>query len=237
MSNSCCSGLCPICKIVRAARRMKESTRWSLHEQGFWDSEKWTRHCICWLIFTITRSYLDFAQWSRLWWWRCEQRLYLVSWSYELGFKWNYQVLIPGFLRKFVLQFCAEDFVQICLLRGQLLTICIPCGFVGYRQCEICGEIAQNVQLLEPMDDSSTDNPGTTVTVVTVHRPPTACWQNRPIRNFLLVFLVAAFLIPWLFRFAYYQWLPFTDKNKLQLSSRHISSISLHHPRRVYSYM
>ncbi|CAM6106375.1 unnamed protein product [Calypogeia fissa] len=75
----------------------------------------------------------------------------------------------------------------------------------GNRQCEICGQIAQNVQLLEPMDDSVT-NTSTQDPVITVgvHHPATICWQNRPIRNFLLVFLVAAFLIPWLFRFAYY---------------------------------
>lgn len=75
----------------------------------------------------------------------------------------------------------------------------------GNRQCEICGEVAQNVQLLESTADSLTNtNTQDSVITVRLHHPATFCWQNRPIRNFLLVFLVAAFLIPWLFRFAYY---------------------------------
>ncbi|KAL3679554.1 hypothetical protein R1sor_022510 [Riccia sorocarpa] len=71
----------------------------------------------------------------------------------------------------------------------------------GNRKCEICGEIAQNVQLVEAPAGTSADIT-TTITVVTVHHRY-AC-QNRPVRV-LLAFLIAAFLVPWLFRFAYRQ--------------------------------
>ncbi|KAL2613438.1 hypothetical protein R1flu_025130 [Riccia fluitans] len=71
----------------------------------------------------------------------------------------------------------------------------------GNRKCEICGEIAQNVHLVEVPAGTSTENT-TTITVVTVHHRY-AC-QNRPVRV-LLAFLIAAFLVPWLFRFAYRQ--------------------------------
>ncbi|BBN18041.1 hypothetical protein MPTK1_7g19060 [Marchantia polymorpha subsp. ruderalis] len=71
----------------------------------------------------------------------------------------------------------------------------------GNRKCEICGEIAQNVHLAEATPGTSTGDT-TTITVVTVHHRY-AC-QNKPVRV-LLAFLVAAFLVPWLFRFAYKQ--------------------------------
>ncbi|XXG90242.1 hypothetical protein AAC387_Pa12g2057 [Persea americana] len=113
------------------------------------------------------------------------------------------------------------DFINLgCSCKGELGMAhrhCAETWFTrkGNRQCEICGQCAKNITEREDrfvgwwwIDRGTMETDrrtvetdrGTMETDASLSSERTRCWRLQPVCNFLLVCLLLAFVLPWLYR-------------------------------------
>ncbi|KAJ8616520.1 hypothetical protein MRB53_035892 [Persea americana] len=113
------------------------------------------------------------------------------------------------------------DFINLgCSCKGELGMAHRHCAETwfrrkGNRQCEICGQCAKNITEREDrfvgwwwIDRGTMETDrrtvetdrGTMETDASLSSERTRCWRLQPVCNFLLVCLLLAFVLPWLYR-------------------------------------